>query len=133
LIKKKLQIMIDSMAKKGDLKFHKDELITDAKVICSKDSLATCLKFDVINKQAEKLIQFKFYDKLVSLVGKNGRKMVSSQINKIVGSTHQLDSFQERIRRAKCSGMTRLEVSFHFGSELHNYFGSPFMKSNFKA
>ena len=42
--------------------------------------------------------------------------MVSSRISSIVGSSHSLDAFNTKLRQAKFTGLTRLEVSICLGA-----------------
>jgi hypothetical protein len=73
----------------------------------------------------------KFYDKIINLVGKDGTKLVGSMIKSVIGSTQKPDAFSSKMRKAKLSGLTRLEVSFRFPDSDDYCFGLPFMKHNF--
>ena len=58
----------------------------------------------------------KFYDKILDLIGREATYMVSSRIATIVGSSNSLDAFNTKLRQAKYTGLTRLEVSICLGA-----------------
>ena len=87
--------------------------VADLRVIHGSNNLATCYQFEVINKEGEKILNIKVYDKILDLVGRNGYQMVGSKVNQILGFNNQVDVFTKRIQKARDYGVTRLEISIH--------------------
>jgi hypothetical protein len=56
----------------------------------------------------------KVYDKLVDLIARDGCKPVGTRLSKIVGSSYRIGDLEKRVRKARASGLSRLEVSFYF-------------------
>ena len=62
------------------------------------------------------------YDKLIDLTARDGYKLVGSYIKKIIGSGQEISEMQPRIRDARESGMTRIEISFYFdNTDAHKF------------
>lgn len=60
------------------------------------------------------LLTIKMYDKVADLAGRENYMFVGSKFRKIVGSTNNSDALQDKIKAAKFTGLSRLEVSFRF-------------------
>ena len=58
-----------------------------------------------------KLLNIKFYDKMMDLAAREATHLVGSRIATILGSKHSLNVFDKRISLAQLTGLTRLEVS----------------------
>ena len=57
------------------------------------------------------MLQIKVYDKILDMIGRDATHMVGSRIKEIVGAKHNLNLFNQKLRVARFSGMTRIEVS----------------------
>jgi hypothetical protein len=97
MIKAKLQALITQMVADGEFKFFSGNSIEDPVVKDSDDCLSTCLKFEVMDKQGFHIMTVKVYDKVLSLIGKDGYRLVGSEIKKVIGSTHDRDVLQQKI------------------------------------
>ena len=75
--------------------------------------LPTCFQYAIKNDEGLKLMTVKIYDKVMDLVSRDGSAIVGSKINVILGSKHNLTSFETMVARAEYTGVTRLEVSIH--------------------
>ena len=60
-----------------------------------------------------RILNIKIYDKMMDLVGRDGTQIVGSRLHKILGFSDTYDSFVKRVRQARHTGLTRLEISIH--------------------
>ena len=93
--------------------------------------MSTCRKFNILDQKGKLVMVLKFYDKIADLLGKDGYRLVGSKMKKVIGATREIDEFQSKIRKAKSSGITRVEVSFCFDDSLDYTFGQPYMNNLF--
>ena len=70
----------------------------------------------VKNDSGDILFKFKFYDKIIDFVARDGSYLVGSRITEILGSKQTLHFFNPRVRSAQHTGIIRLEVSICYGA-----------------
>ena len=70
----------------------------------------------VENDSGDMLLKFKFYDKIIDFVARDGSHLVGSRITEILGFKHTLHFFNPRVRSAQHTGITRLEVIICYGA-----------------
>ena len=75
------------------------------------NNLATCYQYAVQDGDRCKVLNVKFYEKIIDLMSREGLLPVGSRISKIVGSTQVKDAFHHRVRESLRTGLTRPEVS----------------------
>ena len=75
------------------------------------NDLDTCYHFDAIDKDGDRLVTIKMYDKVIDLVAREGIHIVGSRTREIVGSKRGLNLFNKSISTAQNDGVTRLEIS----------------------
>lgn len=85
----------------------------------------------MVDANDKKVINIKIYDKLTELIGREGCRLVGSKIKEIVGSKSHVTKHDQRFRKARDSGMTRLEISFCFDASNNYKFNQPSMKNQF--
>ena len=59
--------------------------IEGLRVLHGSNNLATCFQYEVVTKDGEKVLNIKFYDKVLDLVARDGYQMVGSRVNQILG------------------------------------------------
>ena len=64
------------------LSLHK---IGDFRVVNGDNNLETCYQYAICNESNEKLLNIKFYDKMLDLIGRDGIKMVGTRLDHILG------------------------------------------------
>ena len=60
--------------------------INDLRVVPGDNNLETCYQYSVVNEQNYKLLNVKFYDKILDMIGRDGTQMVSTRVDHILGS-----------------------------------------------
>ena len=75
------------------------------------NNLETCYQYAVQDSYGCKVLNVKFYDKMLDLVSREGSHPVGSRIATIVGATKTKDAFTHRVRQSLRTGLTRVEVS----------------------
>ena len=85
--------------------------INDLKVTKGDNNLETCYQYAILNEEREKVLNIKFYDKMLDLCSRDGIQKVGTRIDHILGSSGKLDTFYKRVCQAQETGMTRLEIS----------------------
>ena len=58
-----------------------------------------------------RVLNIKFYEKIIDLVSREATHPVGSRISKIVGATTNKDALHHRVRQSLRTGLTRVEVS----------------------
>ena len=58
-----------------------------------------------------KVLNIKFYEKIIDLISREATHPVGSRIAQIVGATSNKDAFHHRVRESLRTGMSRVEVS----------------------
>ena len=85
--------------------------VSGLRVIRGDNNLDTCYQYAVVDKEKDKLLNIKVYEKTLDLISRDGIQMVGSRLGNILGCKGQYNTFIKRVCRAQREGMTRLEVS----------------------
>ena len=72
----------------------KSGLIGNLNVSIGDNNLDSCLQFFVTDDQGTKLLNIKFYDKILDLVSKEATFLVSSRVSTILGCKRQIEAFE---------------------------------------
>ena len=75
------------------------------------NNLDSCYQYEILDEANDKILNIKFYDKTLDLIGRDGMQMVGSKLSHILGCKGQYDSFIKRVCQTSSSGLTRLEMS----------------------
>ena len=75
------------------------------------NNLATCYQYAVQDGDRCKVLNVKFYEKIIDLISREGSLPVGSRIAKIVGATPNKDGLHRRVSESLRTGLTRVEVS----------------------
>ena len=75
------------------------------------NNLATCYQYAVQDGDRCKVLNVKFYEKIIDLISREGSLPVGSRVSKIVGSTPIKDALHHKVRESLRTGLTRVEVS----------------------
>jgi hypothetical protein len=132
-IQNAIQTCIEELLANGNLKFFTHNSISCPIVKIESKNLASCWKFNVHDEKDKKVLTVKVYDKIADMVGREGVKLVGSNLSKVVGSCYNLDVMSKKVRAAKNHGITRVEVSFYFDDSDEYRFGQPFMNNMFHS
>ena len=57
------------------------------------NNLDSCYQYEVVDSKKNKVMNIKFYDKILDLVGRESTYTVGSRLKEIIGSKRWLDSF----------------------------------------
>ena len=114
LIQKLLQDLVVNLMGNNQLNYYSHQGPIGLEVEPADGTLSTCYRYDVIDQNKNQLLIVKFYDKMLDLVGREGCTLIGTNFPKLIGSTNHINAFQQKLRKAKLKGMTRLEVSFNF-------------------
>ena len=87
------------------------DLLPDCTVTRGNNNLDTCYQYAVQDSLGCKVLNIKFYDKIIDLVSREATHPVGSRIATIVGASNSKDAFHHEIRECLRTGMTRVEVS----------------------
>ena len=104
------------MFKQRDTNFLSLENLPELTVTQGSNNRDTCYQYAVFDGRDSKLLVVKFYDKVIDLISREATHIVSSRIATIVGSQRTVDAFNYKLRHAKFTGLTRLEVSICLGA-----------------
>ena len=69
----------------------KGYLPEDLMVKVAPNNLQTCLQYSISDSDGKKLLNIKFYDKLLELISRDGTKSVGSRVSHILGSLRNPD------------------------------------------
>ena len=75
------------------------------------NNLATCYQYAVQDGDRCKVLNIKFYEKIIDLISREGSLPVGSRVSKIIGSTPIKDALHHKVRESLRTGLTRVEVS----------------------
>ena len=109
-----LQDLVLNLMGRNQLNYFSHQSPAGLQVEPAGGTLSTCYRYDVIDQNKNQLLIVKIYDKMLDLVGREGCTFIGTNLPKLIGSTNHIDAFQQKLRKAKLKGMTRLEVSFNF-------------------
>ena len=78
-----LKVVMPNIFLRASTNFLDLESVADLRVLhgYGSNNLATCFQFEIINKEGEKILTIKFYDKILDLIGRNGYQVVGSRVN----------------------------------------------------
>ena len=85
--------------------------ISDLKVVRGQNILDTCYQYHVLNSRSKKVLNIKFYDKMMDLISREDLHTIGSRTSKIVGAKGKHDRFDLKLKQAQYFGMTRVEIS----------------------
>ena len=75
------------------------------------NNLATCYQYAVQDGDRCKVLNVKFYEKIIDLISREGSLPVGSRVSKIIGTTPIKDALHHKVRESLRTGLTRVEVS----------------------
>ena len=110
-IRKRLQVAVGLIFGDRETNFLCPSSVRNLTVEEGVNILDTCWQYEVWNKDEERLLNIKIYDKFIDLVARDHFFMIGSRTANIIGSKLHIDSFNKKLRHAKLSGMARLEIS----------------------
>ena len=111
MIKQLLQAAVESIFTNIHTNFLSLNTVSGLSVTSGDNILDTCLQYCVMGDKGSKLLNVKFYDKILDLISREGCHQVGSRTHEVLGSKRQLNVFNKRIGQARNTGMTRLELS----------------------
>ena len=100
----------------GQPNFLSLHCISNLKVVRGHNILDTCYQYHVKNDRNVRILNVKIYDKMIDMLSREDCHTIGTRTSNIIGSKHHLDSFDIKLRDARFSGMTRLEVSICQGA-----------------
>ena len=85
--------------------------ISDLRVVRGQNILDTCYQYHVQNSRNKRILNVKFYDKIMDLISREDLHTIGSRCYKIVGAKGSLDAFDLKVKDARYFGLTRVEIS----------------------
>ena len=85
--------------------------ISDLRVVRGQNILDTCYQYHVQNSRNKRILNIKFYDKIMDLISREDLHTIGSRCAKIVGAKGSLDAFDLKVKDARYFGLTRVEIS----------------------
>ena len=108
-----LNSVVPQIFMSDDSNFLSLSSISDFRVRHGSNNLDTCLQYEVVNNAGEKILNVKFYDKVLDLIARDGYLMVGSRIGQVIGFSGEVNALTKRLLKAEKSGVCRLEISIH--------------------